>query len=115
MTDREVLKERLEQALSASGLSKTELAAATELSPSQISRYFSGERTPTIENLRTMALAMECSIDWLVNLSGFADMGLRPKQDKPSMSWLKGRMSAEDYKAVKRFIELAEDAYEKPY
>lgn len=49
-------------------LSQKEVAAAIGASPSVISNYESGERTPSVENLMALAGLYRCSTDYLLGL-----------------------------------------------
>ncbi len=59
---------RLEQTRTALRLSQKEVAAAIGASPSVISNYESGERTPSVENLMALAALYRCSADYLLGL-----------------------------------------------
>lgn len=62
------LGERLECARMNLRLSQKEVAAAIGASPSVISNYESGERTPSVENLMALASLYQCSTDYLLGL-----------------------------------------------
>lgn len=47
-------------------LSQKEVASAIDTSPSIISNYESGERTPSVENLIALARLYQCSTDYLL-------------------------------------------------
>ena len=47
-------------------LSQKEVAVAINTSPSIISNYESGERTPSVENLMALARLYHCSTDYLL-------------------------------------------------
>ena len=49
-------------------LSQKEVAEAINVSPSVISNYESGERTPSVENLMALAGLYRCSTDYLLGL-----------------------------------------------
>lgn len=51
------------------GLSQTELAAKTGLQPSAISHFESGRRSPSFDNLRRLADALNVTIDYLLGRS----------------------------------------------
>lgn len=62
------LGERLEQTRVKLGFSQKEVAAAIGASASVISNYESGERTPSVENLMSLANLYKCSTDYLLGL-----------------------------------------------
>lgn len=74
------LGERLEHARVNLHLSQKEVAAAIGASPSVISNYESGERTPSVENLMALANLYQCSTDYLLGL------------EKPSGSYIDASM-----------------------
>lgn len=47
-------------------LSQKEVASVIDTSPSIISNYESGERTPSVENLIALARLYQCSTDYLL-------------------------------------------------
>ena len=49
--------------------SQKKLAAMLEVSPSLISSYETGERMPSIENLKALAQLYHCSSDYLLGLT----------------------------------------------
>ena len=49
-------------------MSQKEVAVAINTSPSIISNYESGERTPSVENLMALARLYHCSTDYLLGL-----------------------------------------------
>ena len=49
-------------------LSQKDVAEAINVSPSVISNYESGERTPSVENLMALAGLYRCSTDYLLGL-----------------------------------------------
>ena len=69
------LPEKIKQLRSETGLSQKELAKLLQVSPSIISSYETGERTPSLENLLLLSNIFKCSTDYLLgkenNLSQF--------------------------------------------
>lgn len=69
------LSDRLKQLRTESGLSQKELAKLMQVSPSIISSYETGERTPSLENLLSLSDVFKCTTDYLLgkesNLSTF--------------------------------------------
>lgn len=49
-------------------LSQKEVATTLNISPSIISNYESGERTPSIENIMALAGLYKCSVDYLLGI-----------------------------------------------
>ena len=47
-------------------LSQTDLAERTGLQPSAISHFETGKRAPSFENLKRLADALSCSVDYLL-------------------------------------------------
>ena len=69
------ISDRLKQLRTESGLSQKELAKLMQVSPSIISSYQTGERTPSLENLLSLSDVFKCTTDYLLgkasNLSTF--------------------------------------------
>lgn len=59
---------RLQEQRQLSKLSQKEAASAIGISPSVISNYESGERTPSVEILMALASLYRCSTDYLLGL-----------------------------------------------
>ena len=59
---------RLQQQRLLLKLSQKDVAEAINTSPSVISNYESGERTPSVENLMALAGLYRCSTDYLLGL-----------------------------------------------
>ncbi|MBQ6815427.1 MAG: helix-turn-helix transcriptional regulator [Lachnospiraceae bacterium] len=59
---------RLQEQRQLSKLSQKEVASAIGISPSVISNYESGERTPSVEILMALASLYRCSTDYLLGL-----------------------------------------------
>ena len=63
------LGDKLQQLRLQLKLSQKEVAVAINTSPSIISNYESGERTPSVENLMALANLYHCSTDYLLGFS----------------------------------------------
>lgn len=63
------LSERLREKRILLGLSQKEVAHVLGISPSIISNYESGERTPSVESLMALASLYHCSTDFLLGFS----------------------------------------------
>ena len=48
------------------GMTQQELADAVGITQSQIARYESGETQPSLETLRKLAAALDCTLDELI-------------------------------------------------
>ena len=62
------LGERLQQQRESMHISQKEVAAALNVSPSIISNYENGERTPSVENLMALARIYCCTTDYLLGI-----------------------------------------------
>lgn len=62
------LGERLHEQRTKLRISQKEAAAAINVSPSIISNYEAGERTPSVENLMALASLYHCTTDYLLGL-----------------------------------------------
>lgn len=60
------LSERLKQLRQSNNLSQKEVAARLDISPSIVSGYETGERTPSVENLLALSYLYKCSTDYLL-------------------------------------------------
>ena len=60
------LPERLKELRLKLKLSQRQVAELTELSPSLISAYETGERTPNLENVLAFSNLYNCSVDYLI-------------------------------------------------
>lgn len=63
------LPEKLRELRNKYGLSQREVADRLEISPSIISGYETGERTPSIDVLISISYIYNCSIDYLLGKS----------------------------------------------
>lgn len=60
------LPDRLKRLRIEAGLSQKEIANLLQVSPSIISSYETGERTPSLENLLMLSNVFKCSTDYLL-------------------------------------------------
>lgn len=60
------LSERLKQLRQSNNLSQKDVAARLAISPSIVSGYETGERTPSVENLLALSYLYKCSTDYLL-------------------------------------------------
>lgn len=70
------LGERLQKQRQNLKLSQKEVATAIGISPSIMSNYENGERTPSIENLMALANLYHCSTDYLLGLEKDTSSGI---------------------------------------
>lgn len=63
-----ILAKRLQELRLKNNLSQLQMGQRTNLSPSVISSYETGARTPTLENLITIASVFKVSTDYLLGL-----------------------------------------------
>ena len=64
-----VFAERLKKLRESKGYSQKELGTISGVDASLISRYEQGERTPTVDNLTSLAKALETTTDYLLGLT----------------------------------------------
>ena len=80
------LPEKLRNQRVNSGFSQREVAKRLKVSPSIISSYETGERTPSAENLLSLSYLYHCSVDYLLGKESVAANavisveGLTPQQ-----------------------------------
>lgn len=60
------LSEKLKELRRRAGLSQRDVARQLGVSPSIISSYETGERTPSVENLLALSFLYKCSVDHLL-------------------------------------------------
>lgn len=60
--------ERLEELISESGLNKKEFASKAGLTPSEVSKYLTGECSPTLKSLIKTADFCNCTTDYVLGL-----------------------------------------------
>lgn len=60
------LSEKLRELRRQAGLSQRDAARQLGVSPSIISSYETGERTPSVENLLALSFLYKCSVDYLL-------------------------------------------------
>ena len=63
----DAIGERIKEARQERGLSQEELAQIINSTKSAISRYESGKRQPRIEQLKSIASALDVDVNWLMN------------------------------------------------
>lgn len=61
-----IFSERLRAARALKGLSQTDLAKKTNLQPSAISHFENDRRSPSFDNLKRLADALEVTVDYLL-------------------------------------------------
>lgn len=82
------LPDKLRKLRESNGLSQKEVAHKLNISPSVVSGYETGERTPSTENLLALSYLYKCSTDYLLGKSNETPPvildtdGLTPEQVK---------------------------------
>jgi transcriptional regulator with XRE-family HTH domain len=82
ITDQQKFIDRLRDHMVSKGLSQAALARAAEISPSVLSMYFSGTRTPNREALMRLANVLDCSVDYLIGRNSKSDIEDLVQQEK---------------------------------
>lgn len=97
------LAEKLKEQRTLMGLSQKEVAYTLDVSASIISNYESGERTPSVEALMSLARLYHCSTDYLL---GF---------EKPNISFELdvSMLNKEQLKGLQHFLLLLCENHEK--
>lgn len=90
------LAERLKEMRIKTNYSQREVAQQLYVSPSIISGYETGERTPSAENLLALSRLYRCSVDYL----------LGKESAKPSMTLDVEELSKEQIQILQELIEL---------
>jgi len=85
------------------GLSQTELATKTGLQPSAISHFESGRRSPSFDNLRRLADALNVTIDYLLGRSDQREAA-GPAVDTLFRNYQK--LTDDDQEQVNKFAEF---------
>jgi len=60
---------RLLECMELKDMTAAELSSASDISPANISRYISGQRVPTYDNLAKLSASLGVSSDYLLGLS----------------------------------------------
>lgn len=89
------LAEKLKELRFANHLSQKEVAAKLNISPSIVSGYETGERTPSTENLLALSYLYKCSTDYL----------LGKDSEKPSVTLDIDHLNAEQVHALQLLIK----------
>lgn len=90
------LNEKLKELRLKFKLSQKQVAERTKLSPSLISAYELGERTPNLENVLALSYLYDCSVDYLLGKQ--KDIFVASDHETP--------LNYEQSKALTRFINL---------
>lgn len=89
------LPERLKELRLKHGLSQKDVATKLGISPSIVSGYETGERTPSTENLLALSYLYKCSTDYLLGKTN----------DKPEIVLDVDGLSPEQIQAVQSLIK----------
>lgn len=96
-----MISNRLKSARTAAGLSQQALSKATGYSQAHISQMESGDRLPSMETARTLAMALKVDLGWLVG---------EPEPGEPFLYRTDPRVAiVADYQAAPGLRELARD------
>ncbi len=95
------LAERVAIARNRLGISRSELARRTGLTPAAVWQIEHGDRTPSVPSLLKLVEALEISADWLLGLSEAAPSD--PRVARMVRGWAK--LSDRDREAIIRLYE----------
>lgn len=91
------LGERLQQKRTCMKISQKEAAVTVGVSPSIISNYENGERTPSVEILMALANLYQCSTDYLLGLEkssdSFIDVSMLDEEQKSRLQYFLSSIS----------------------
>lgn len=105
--------ERLKQALSEAGMQPAELAKATDMHKSSISRYLSGQYEPKQDAINKMAIALNVSEMWLWGYDVDKERsGWQKENDDLVEITVKMRRNKSFFEAVKKLHKLSNDDFE---
>jgi len=89
------LSNKLKTLRMSQNLSQSDVAKKLEISPSIVSGYETGERTPSTENLLALSYLYKCSTDYLLGKSN----------DKPAVTLDIDGLSTEQIQALQTLIK----------
>lgn len=89
------LSTKLKELRISQNLSQADVARKLEISPSIVSGYETGERTPSTENLLALAYLYKCSTDYLLGKSN----------DKPTVTLDTDGLTTEQIQALQTLIK----------
>ena len=98
----ETFQERLKEMRERRGWSQAELAQKSRLQPTAISHFETGGRSPSFDNLRRLADALNVSTDYLIGRSNEPTMA-GPQTDELFRDYHK--LSADDLEAMRMMKE----------
>lgn len=87
----DALHERMTQIMTEKGLTQGELARSIDASPAAVSQWLAGKKTPTRDNVRAIARALDIDPQWLEFGTGAApepDLERAREEYQASLSWL---------------------------
>lgn len=90
------LPDRLKELRMSQNLSQSEVAKKLNISPSIVSGYETGERTPSAENLLALSYLYKCSVDYLLGKSN----------DQPSVILDTDGLNNKQIKALQELIKV---------
>lgn len=89
------LSTKLKELRMSQNLSQADVAKKLEISPSIVSGYETGERTPSTENLLALSYLYKCSTDYLLGKSN----------DKPTVTLDTDGLTTEQIQALQTLIQ----------
>ena len=89
------LSTKLKELRMSQNLSQADVAKKLEISPSIVSGYETGERTPSTENLLALSYLYKCSTDYLLGKSN----------DKPTVTLDTDGLTIEQIQALQTLIQ----------
>lgn len=89
------LSTKLKELRMSQNLSQADVAKKLEISPSIVSGYETGERTPSTENLLALSYLYKCSTDYLLGKSN----------DKPTVTLDTNGLTTEQIQALQTLIQ----------
>lgn len=105
--------ERLQEALRESDMQPADLAKATGINKSSVSRYLSGEYEPKQTAINKMAIALNVSEMWLWGYDVPKARSIKQKENDDLVEiTVRMRRDAAFFKAVKSLYELSDDDFE---
>lgn len=105
--------ERLQIAMREKGLQPAELAKATNINKSSVSRYLSGEHEPKQTAINKMAIALNVSEMWLWGYDVPKERDIKKKENDDLVEiTVRMRKDAAFFKAVKSLYKLSAEDFE---
>lgn len=105
--------ERLQIAIREVGMTPADLAKATKINKSSVSRYLSGEHEPKQTAINKMAIALNVSEMWLWGYDVPKERSIKQKENDDLVEiTVRMRRDAAFFKAVKSLYKLSNDDFD---